>query len=190
LEVSMRDVATRRQFTVEEYYRMGEAGILRESERLELIEGEILTMVPIGPEHAASVDRLNRLWASRLVDRAIVRVQNPVRISPASELQPDLALLRPRPDFYRKSHPEAADVLLLIEVADTTVEADRRVKIPLYAKAGIPESWLLDLPGNRVELFRQPGTDGYQHARLHSRGQFLTPEAFPDIILTVDDLLG
>lgn len=186
----MADVLTRRRFTVEEYYRMGEVGILREGERMELIEGEITMMTPIGPPHAAAVDRLTRLWVSRLGDRVIVRVQNPVRLGLVSELQPDLALLRPRPDFYGRSHPEAPDVFLVIEVADTTAETDRRVKIPLYVKAGIREAWLLDLTAHRVEVYRQPTPDGYREALTLHRGLPLAPGAFPDLVLTVDDLLG
>ncbi len=186
----MVDVLTRRRFTVEEFYRMGEAGILSENERVELIEGEITMMTPIGPPHAAAVDRLTRLWILRLGDRVIVRVHNPVRLSPVSEVQPDLALLRPYPDFYVKSHPEAPDVLLVIEVADTTAETDRRVKIPLYAKAGMQEAWLLDLSTERVEVYRQPTPEGYRDLVAFSRGQSLAPKALPDLILTVDDLLA
>lgn len=184
------DVLARRRFTVEEYHRMGEAGILAEDERVELIEGEIVPMTPIGPRHAGSVNRLNRLWTLRLGDRVVVHVQNPVRLLPDSEVQPDLALLRPRPDFYVKSHPEAADVFLLIEVADTTAEADRRVKVPLYARAGIREFWLLDLSADRVEVYRQPTPDGYHEALVFSRGQEPAAGAFPDLTLTVSDLLG
>lgn len=186
----MTDVLTRRRFTVEEYHRMGEAGILPEDERVELIEGEIVMMTPIGPPHAGSVNRLTRLWTSRLGDRAIVQVQNPVRLTLDTEPQPDLALLRPRADFYAKSHPQATDVFLLIEVADTTAETDRRVKIPLYAKAGIPEVWLLDLSADRVEVYRQPTPDGYRQVLSFSRGQAFAPGAFSDLTLTADDLLG
>ncbi len=186
----MTDVLTRRRFNVEEYHRMGEAGILSEGERVELIEGDIVMMTPIGPPHASSVARLNRVFSSRLAERVTVWIQNPVRIPPGSEFQPDLALLRPRFDFYAKSHPEPADVFLLIEVADTTVETDRRVKIPLYARAGIPEVWLLNLNENRVEVCRQPTSDGYREALSFSRGQALSPGAFPDLTLHVDDLLG
>lgn len=184
------DVLARRRFSVKEYYRMGEAGILSDGERVELIDGEIVMMTPIGPPHSATVDRLTRLWTSRLGDRVIVRVQNPVRFSPDSELQPDLALLQPRPDFYIKSHPEAADVYLLIEVSDTTVDTDRRVKIPLYAKAGISEVWLVDLPADRVEVYRQPAPGGYRDVQIYTRGPAFEPVAFPDLRLTVADLLG
>ncbi len=187
----MADVLTRRRFTVEEYHRMGEAGILPEDERVELIEGEIVKVTPIGARHAGSVNRLNSLWTSRLGNRVVVQIQNPIELRGVdSELQPDVALLRPRPDFYFKSHPEAADVFLLIEVADTTVELDRRVKIPLYAKAGVREAWLLDLNADRVEVYRQPSPDGYRDVGTVGRGQPLTVQAFPGVALTVDDLLG
>src|SRR3989441_8901672 len=126
------DVPTRR-FTVDEYHRMGEAGILGYDERLELIAGQIVVREPIGARHASTVDRLNRLWTSRLGERAIVRIQNPVQFPEAdSELQPDILLLRPRDDFYAAGHPRVADVLLLIEVADTTLRLDRRVEIPPF----------------------------------------------------------
>ena len=187
----MTDVLTRRRFTVEEYHRMGDAGILAEDERVELIEGEIVKMTPIGFRHAGSVNRLTSLWTSRLGNRVVVQIQNPIELRGVdSELQPDVALLRPRPDFYFKSHPEAGDIFLLIEVADTTVELDRNVKIPLYAKAGIREAWLLDLNADRVEVFRQPTPDGYRDVHALGRGRALTVEAFPDLTLTVDDLLG
>ena len=186
----MADVLTRRRFTVEEYYRMGEAGILSGDDRVELIEGEIVMMTPIGPPHAAAVHRLTRLWITRLGDRAIVLVQNPIRLALDSELQPDLALLRPRPDFYGKSHPQPPDTFLLIEVADTTAESDRRVKVPLYARAGIRETWLLDLSADCVEVYRRPTPDGYQDVLTLHRGRPLAPGAFPDLVLTVEDLLG
>ena len=170
---------------------MGDAGILAEDERVELVEGEIVKMTPIGSRHAGTVARANRVFSSRLGERAIVWVQNPVRLAAQqSELEPDVALLRPRPDFYVKSHPEAADAFLLIEIADTTVESDRRVKIPLYAKAGTREAWLLDLNAERVEVFRQPTPDAYRDVHALGRGKALTVQAFPDLTLTVDDLLG
>src|SRR5437867_1145193 len=124
----MSEVLQRRRFTVDEYQRMGETGILADDERLELIAGHIVVREPIGARHAGTVDRLTRLWTSRLGERAIVRVQNPVRFPKEdSELQPDVMLLRPRDDFYTTSHPAAADVLLLIEVADTSVRLERRL---------------------------------------------------------------
>src|SRR2546425_6121593 len=134
------DVPTRR-FTVDEYHRMGDTGILGYDERLELIAGQIVVREPRGARHASTVDRLTRLWTSRLAERVIVRVQNPVQFPEAdSELQPDLLLLRPRDDFYAAGHPRVADVLLLIEVGDTTLRLDRRVKIPLYPPLGVGET--------------------------------------------------
>ncbi|OLB08032.1 MAG: hypothetical protein AUH14_02050, partial [Candidatus Rokubacteria bacterium 13_2_20CM_69_15_1] len=153
----MSDLLTRYRFTVEEYHRMGEAGILPEDSRIELIAGEIVVPEPIGSHHASTVDRLTRLWTLRLGNRAIVRVQNPVQFPQEdSELQPDVTLLRPRADFYATTHPRADDVLLLIEVGDTSLLLDRRVKIPLYARASIQEVWLVDLTTDRVEVYHTP----------------------------------
>ncbi len=128
----------RRPFTVAEYHRMAEAGVLGEDDRVELLEGEIVQMTPIGSRHAACVARLTHLFVDRLQGRAQVNVQNPVHLSERSEPQPDLALLRPRPDFYARAHPGPADVLLLVEVAETSSDVDWTVKIPLYAGAGVP----------------------------------------------------
>ncbi len=180
-----------RRFTIDEYYRMAEAGILSEDDRVELIQGEIVEMPPIGSHHAGTVRRHNSLFSSRLGSRVIVSVQNPLRLrSVESEFQPDIVLLRPRPDFYSRSHPEVQDVYLVIEVADTSLEKDRHVKLPLYARAGVPEVWIVDLNTNRVEVYRRPTPDGYREARVLSLGESLTIEAFPDLSLTVDDLLG
>src|SRR5438552_12280642 len=144
----------RRRFTVEEYHRMAEAGILSEDDRVELIEGEIVQMSPIGPRHSACVDRLNALFTSRLRRRAIVRVQNPIVLSRWTEPQPDLTLLRPRADFYAERHPGPADVLLAVEVAETSGVYDRGTKLALYARARIPEVWLVDVRGDRRRLVR------------------------------------
>ena len=132
----------RRLFSVEEYHRMAEAGILREKERVELIEGEIVQMAPIGTQHFGCVINVNRLFVARLGDRAVVSPQGPVVIAPRSEPQPDLALLRPRAVPYSRALPTPEDVLLAVEVADTTVRFDRLVKSRLYARAGIAEFWL------------------------------------------------
>jgi Uma2 family endonuclease len=181
----------RYRFTVEEYHRMGEAGILPEDSRIELIAGEIVVREPIGSRHAGTVNRLTRLWTSRLGERAVVQVQNPIELPEEdSEPQPDVTLLRPRADFYTGAHPVAADVLLLIEVADSTLAVDRRVRMPLYARAAIREAWILDLTADRVEVYRAPTAKGYRQVATFARGQRLTPEAFPDLTLTVEDLLG
>jgi len=187
----MSELLTRHRFTVDEYHRMGEAGILPEDNRLELIHGDIVVREPIGAYHAGTVDRLNRLWTSRLGEQAIVRVQNPVQFRREdSELQPDIMLLRPREDFYTTSHPQAADVLLLIEVADTTLRLDRRVKIPLYARVGVREVWLVDLTTARLEVHREPLGDRYGDVRVLARGERVAPESFPDLSLDVAELIG
>lgn len=187
----MTKVLQRRRFTVDEYYRMGETGILADDERLELIAGHIIVREPIGARHAGTVDRLTRLWTSRLGERAIVRIQNPVRFAKqGSELQPDVMLLRPRNDFYTASHPVAADVLLLIEVADTSVRLERRVRIPLYARARVREIWLCDLVSQRVEVHREPAGRRYRAVRTLARGESLANLAFPDVAVMVEDLLG
>src|SRR5437762_7739050 len=149
-------VAVKRyRFTVEEYHRMGEAGILPEDSRIELVTGDIVVREPIGSRHAGTVNRLNRLWTSRLAERAVVQVHNPIELPKEdSEPQPDVTLLRPRADFYATAHPLADDVLLPIEVADSTLAVDRRVRMPLYARAAIREAWILDLTADRVEIGR------------------------------------
>lgn len=180
----------RRSFTVEEYHRMAEAGILGEDDRVELLEGEIVEMAPIGSGHAACVDRLTHLLVRQFAEKAIIRVQNPVRLGERSEPQPDLALLRPRPDFYAKAHPGPEDILLLVEVAETSVGVDREVKLPLFARAGVPEVWLVDLPGERIEVYRKPTPQGYQEVRQVRRGECVASQAFPDIALAGGEILG
>ena len=169
---------------------MVRAGILKEDDRVELVEGEIIEMTPIGPRHATCVDRLTRRLIGLLGDLAVVRVQGPVRLGPYSEPQPDTALLRPPVTRYQDRHPDPADIFLVVEVADTTVEDDRAQKIPLYARAGIPETWLVNLPGEAVEVYRDPAPDGYRQILAVRRGQPLAPLAFPDVTLTADEILG
>jgi Uma2 family endonuclease len=179
------------RFTVDEYHRMGEVGIFSEDDRVELLAGEIVEMSPIGPLHAGTVDRLTALFASRLGAEVIVRIQNPLLLrTEDSEPQPDVVLLRPRSDFYTQAHPEPQDVYLVIEVADTSAEADREVKLPIYARARVPEAWLLDVSAQRLEVHRHPTTDGYQDISILQRGEWVAPQAFPDLVLTVNALLG
>jgi Uma2 family endonuclease len=180
----------RRRFTVKEYYLMAKAGILGEDDRVELIDGEIVEMAPIGSRHAARVKRLIQLLSQRVGSSAIVSAQDPVRLSEHSEPQPDIALLRPRDDFYASAHPGPQDVLLIIEIADTSIDYDRQVKVPLYARAGIPEYWLVDLPGQRIEVYRDPAAGEYRQVRLVRQGERLVPEAFPSLELSADDILG
>ena len=180
----------RKLFNVAEYHKMIEAGVLHEDDRLELLGGEIVAMSPIGSRHAACVDRLNRLFTKRLGDSVIVRVQNPVELSDESEPQPDLSLLKPRTDFYSEAHPQSSDIYLLVEVADTTTNYDRRVKLPFYARAGIIEVWLIDLEAQKIEVYREPSAQGYRQMQTVERGQSLRIQAFPDVELKANEILG
>jgi len=153
--------ARKHRFTVGEYHQLSQAGILSENKRVELIEGEIIEMVPIGSKHAACVNRLNQLFFNKAGQQTVVSVQNPIRLDKHSEPQPDLALLKPCPDFYADEHPGPQDVLLVVEVAETSQEYDREVKLPLYARAGIPEVWLVDLKEEVVVSYREPGKETY-----------------------------
>ena len=180
----------RRLFTVEEYHRMGEAGILGEDERIELIEGEIVQMAPIGARHIGCVINATRLFITRLGDRAVVSPQNPVVIRPRSEPQPDLVLLRPRAVSYSRERPMSQDVLLAVEVADTTVRYDRIVKARLYARAGMAEFWLCLATDGAIEVHRGPGADGYAEVTVHGADQTVSPLAFSDISFAVTDFFA
>jgi hypothetical protein len=180
----------RRRFPIEEYHRMAEAGILAPDERVELLEGEIVRMNPIGSPHAACVKRLNELFAERVRPRALIGVQDPVRLGGRSEPQPDLTLLRPRPDYYAEAHPGPEDVFLVVEVAWSPPPIDRQDKVPLYARFGIAEAWIVNLDEARLEVCREPAPDGYRQVLLLGRGQYIRLLAFPDVELTVDELLG
>lgn len=179
-----------RLFTTAEYHAMAEAGIFAEDERIELIGGEIVRMTPIGSAHAGCVMSLNRLLNRELSERALLSVQNPIVLDDASEPQPDLALLRPREDFYRGAHPGPADVLLVIEVADASLNYDRTVKLPHYAKAGIAEAWLVRLADASIEVHSSPAATGYQAMRTLHAGENLSPQGFPDLVIPVGAILG
>lgn len=188
-----RDVVLRtirRPFSVDDYHQMGEVGVLGEGERTELLNGEVVTKMPISSRHAGCVLWLLEALASRLYGRALVSVQNPIRLTQHSEPEPDIAILRPRDDSYRRSHPEPADVLLVVEVADTSLAVDRSVKAPLYAAADIPELWIVDLAGDGVEVYRSPGESGYGMMDRVGRGGELQLAAFGDVVLSVDAVLG
>ena len=179
-----------RRFTVDEYHRMGEAGVLHEDDRVELIHGQVVVITPIGDDHLSCVNRLNTLFASLAGREATVSVQNPVVLDQHEEPQPDVTLLRYREDGYKAQRPHAADVLLVIEVGDTSADADRSTKIPLYARAGIPEAWLADLPADALEIFRKPQAGAYAEVRTARRGETISPLAFPSLVLRVDEMLG
>lgn len=161
-----RTTAQRRLFTVSDYYKMAEAGILSPDDRVELIGGEILKMSPIKSQHAGIVNELSELLILALFGRAIVTVQNPLRINKQSEPEPDIIVAKYRKDKYRDDHPKPEDVFLLIEVADSSLAFDRNVKTPLYAQAGIPEYWIVNLNDRQIEIFRQPAEADYQEKKI------------------------
>jgi len=176
-------------FTVDAYQRLAEVGLLQEDERVELIDGQVVEMPPIGERHASCVRRLIRLFARHVLDLAVIDAQNPVVLGQRDAPQPDVTLLEPRVDAYAR-HPRAEDILLVIEVADTTVAYDRDVKLPLYARVGIPEAWLVDLDGDRIQVCREPAAGRYASVRTLSRGSRITPLRFPNMTVSADDLLG
>ncbi len=173
------------RLSVDDYHKMGEAGIFGPHERVELLEGRLIDMAPIGSDHAGTViqltDILNRTF-SRL---ALVSPQNPIRLGRHSEPQPDFALLRRRADFYRTSHPEPQDVLLIIEVSDTSIRYDREIKLPLYSRHGIPEVWLLDLRNRQLEVYRQAGADGYAEVLRPASEAEIAPVSLPAAKLSI-----
>ena len=178
-----------RLFDVDEYYAMAEAGILAPDERVELIGGEIVPMSPIGDRHAYSVDELNESLLTQLRGRARVRCQNPVRLDRDREIQPDVAILRLRDDSYLSGHPSPDDVLLLIEVSDSTLDYDRDVKLPMYAAAGIPEAWIANIPGRQVEAYSEPSGGEYRNRRVFNQSESVSPLAFPDISIPVSRIV-
>ncbi len=181
-------VLTRHRFDVDEYHGLLRAGILDEDHRLELLDGEIVELHGIGSRHFACVLGLHRALAAALDAQIVVSVQGPVRLDRYSEPEPDLAILRPRDDLYASALPGPADTFLIIEVADASLLKDRRVKLPLYAAAGIPEVWIVDLTCDALELYREPHTDGYAKSFRLTEGH-VTPLAFPDARLDIRTLV-
>jgi Uma2 family endonuclease len=179
----------RRPFSVAEYDQMVATGILRDDDRVELIEGEIVAMSPIGPPHAACVRRLNRVLARMLGDRTLISVQCPVAIPDWSEPNPDLALLAPRADFYIDAHPLPRQVQVLIEVADSSFAFDTQVKAPMYARAGIRELWVVDLNANRVLVQTRPRAGRYSAVRAYGKDEHFTSQRFLGVRFVVGDLL-
>jgi Uma2 family endonuclease len=182
---------TRRRFDVTEYHTMAEAGILGEDDRIELIDGELLEMAAVGAPHIGTVMAINRLLVMAAGERASVSVRNPVRLDRHNEPEPDIALLRPRADFYRGGQPPLlADVLLLVEVSDSTLRYDTAVKRPLYARHGIPELWIVDLAGQAVEVCRAPSEGGYASITRLGDGATIEPAGLPGVLIAVRDILG
>ncbi|MFN8524456.1 MAG: Uma2 family endonuclease [Chloroflexota bacterium] len=180
----------RHRFTIEQFHLLGTAGVIDPACRVELIEGEVVDMPPIGSGHGGAVDSVAEMFFDRFRERAIVRVQNPVLLPPNSELIPDVALLRRREDHYRFAHPTPEDVLLVVEVSDSTIRTDRGVKAPLYARRGVVETWVIDLDGRAVHVYRQPSDDGYKVIQTLRPGDLISPAAFPDTEIPVAAFFG
>jgi Uma2 family endonuclease len=182
-------VLTKHRFNTSEYYRMAETGVLKAGARVELVDGEIIDMSPIGPFHGGVVNRLNALLNANAKGRYLVAVQNPLHLDPYSEPQPDLLLLRPATDDYTSRHATPNDAFLLIEVADTSVEYDREKKLPVYGHAGVSEVWIVNLQELLLEVYREPTSTGYQSVMRLREGDKISPLAFPDIVVDVKALL-
>ena len=181
---------TRHRLDVDAYYKMAEAGILTQPHRVELIDGEIFDIAAIGSPHAAVTNRLVRSFAQAAADgRTLVSVQNPLRLDGYNEPQPDFMLLRPRADDYHGGHPNAADVLLLVEVSESSLAYDRGTKLALYARFGVPEVWIIDLPGAAVEVYREPAGDAYAVKERLTAGS-LAPVVVPGVSIDVGVLLA
>lgn len=176
------------RFTVEEYYLMGDHGIFKPGERVELIEGEVIDMMPVGVGHCASLDGLTEAFGKDCQGRWTLRIQSSLRINERSEPLPDLLLLRAPWQRYKTAHPTAEDVYLLIEVADSSLLYDRQTKLPLYARHGVPEVWILNIPQRQIEVYREPGPLGYATQTIYTDGK-LAPAAFPDAEIDVTELL-
>jgi Uma2 family endonuclease len=181
----------RHKLDVDDYHRMADAGIFGEDDRIELIDGDLIDMAPIGQGHAAIVMELNEALCMACAGRAIVSPQNPVRLDRLNEPQPDLAVLRRRADFYATGErPGPADVLLLVEVADSSLRFDQTVKLPLYARAGIAEVWIVDLKRRVLDAYRLPAGDGYAEMVTHQPGDQLALVLAPEIVVKLDLVFG
>ena len=180
---------TRRKLSADQFERLGETGILGEDARGELVEGEMIEMAPIGSLHASVVNTLSMLLARAVGDAAIVSTQNPLRLSEDNEPQPDLMLLHPKAVRYRSQLPRPHEVILLVEVADTTLAYDRETKLPLNAKHGVREVWIIDLEGKRLEAYREPGADGYRAKLERASTDSIAPVALPSLTLRLASVL-
>ncbi len=177
-----------RQFTVDDYHRMADSGILREDDRVELIDGRVVEMSPIGGRHVTCVSRIIRLLVSRLTDDAVVNVQSPVRLGEYQEPEPDVAVVRNRE--YGNELPNADDVFLLMEVSDSSLAYDRGTKLTLYARASIPEFWVIDIPGEAIERHTNPSGERYGVTVRVGRGEEINSTAVPGLLINTDDVLG
>jgi Uma2 family endonuclease len=180
---------TKHRFSAKEYYRMAETGVLRPDARVELLNGEIIDMSPIGPFHGGLVKRLSRIFNLKAKGRWIVSTQDPLHLNDHSEPEPDVMLLKPDGDDYTRRHPQPEDVFLLIEVSDATIEYDRAEKLPAYGRAGVAEVWIVNLNELAIEVYREPHFTGYGSKTILHAGSQSAPLAFPDAIVDVAELL-
>jgi Uma2 family endonuclease len=179
----------KRFFNIDEFHKMLSVGIFSEDDRLELIEGEIIEMTPISSRHAYYVDKITRIFFQKLSDKVGIRIQNPIKLGKYSEPQPDIALVKLPLEKYQFQHPEPEDIYLVIEVSDTSYDYDKNIKIPLYGKYGIKESWLIDINKNRIEVFRNPFKEGYKSCNIFCAKEELSPLHFPEIKIFVNEIL-
>ena len=184
------DWPQRHRLSVDEYYRMAEVGLLGPDARVELIEGEIFDMAPIGSPHAGTTHQLAAVFNRAVGDHAVVAVQSPLRLSSRSEPEPDLMLLKPRADFYTSNHPTAADTLLVVEVSDSSLHYDQRIKLPLYARHGVPEVWIVDLQNRQLHVFRTPHDLGYAESFSTAQPGTVSPAALPDVRVALGSLIA
>lgn len=178
------------KLTVEAYYDLARTGHLDEDDRVELIDGVIIEMAPIGSDHVTAVNRLTRAFVLAVGDAGVVSVQNTVIFPPYSAPQPDIAVLAPRFHAFGEGLPRAEDILLVVEVADTTLAWDRRTKMPLYARHGVREAWIVDLRARRIEVYREPGPEGYRRRSVHAPGEALQPLLLPGVSVPVSEAVG
>jgi len=180
---------TKHRFTVKEYYRMAETGVLRPDARVELLNGEIIDMSPIGSSHAGTVKRFIRIFTKLAQERWQVSAQDPLHLDEHSEPEPDFMLLKPSADDYTSHHPQPEDVFLLVEVADASLDYDREQKLPVYGRAGIPEVWIVNLRDQSIEVYREPHFTGYGSKTILRAGDQAKPQAFHDVTVHVAELL-
>ena len=191
LEVDAAEVElARRRFTAAEFLRLVEIGVLAEGDRVELIQGDLIEMSPIYITHIATLNRLVWLLSNALGKQVILSVQNPVQLSEDNLPQPDVAIFRFQEEFYSEQHAKPEDILLIIEVADTSLRYDQRVKSKLYGTAGIADYWIVNLPERQIEVYREPRPNGYRTVTTYAPGETLSPLAFPDVVLQVEQIMG
>lgn len=177
------------RFTVDEYYKLIELGMLHDYERAEIIEGELIRKMPIGDKHASVVNKLSKLLIKNVADEILVSIQNPLRLSDYNEPEPDF-VLADLTKYDGKRHPQPKETLVVIEVSDSTLKYDRDIKIPLFAEAEIPEVWIVNLPKNIIEVHTKPGNGVYQFVKFYNQNEVIKSETIPDLEIEVDKILG